>query len=302
MSDTVNTVDTEPRNTMRRGWFFTWNSYPEDWKQIIRINCEKFVAQPEVGDTGNHHIQATIYFKNARTHEQCRKIFPGANIKPIKNAMAAMNYCRKHETRTAEGIDNVVKKVKDPLEGKLLHEWQTMVLNRIAEPAQDRTINWIVDEVGNAGKTALAKHLCLTRDDCLYLTGKCADMKYGVFKWLQKRTLKVAILDFTRSQESFISYQGIEEIKNGIFYNTKYESEMCIYDSPHVIIFANFWPEMDKLSADRWNIVDLNANTNTADTQCFDIEVEIDSALTTAAPTACVSERTHAVCATSVSL
>ena len=83
-------------------------------------------------------------------------------------------------------------------------------------------------------------------------------MKYEVMEYLKKNKLKIVMIDLTRCIENYVSYQGIEEIKNGIFYNTKYESGMVLFDSPHIIIFANFPPEEGKLNADRWNIVNLD--------------------------------------------
>ena len=38
-------------------------------------------------------------------------------------------------------------------------------------------------------------------------------------------------MDFTRDVEEYVSYQAIEAIKNGIFYNTKYESKMITYNT-----------------------------------------------------------------------
>lgn len=68
-------------------------------------------------------------------------------------------------------------------------------------------------------------------------------MKYGVTAWLEEHKLEVIFLDYTRSLENYISYEGLEQIKNGIFFNTKYESKMVTYPTPHVICFANFLPQ-----------------------------------------------------------
>lgn len=280
MSDTVDTADTVPRNTRSRGYCLTWFSYPENWKELITKNCEKFVAQPEETEDGRPHIQGVVYFKNARYFSAVKELFPGARLSITENWNASKNYCRKERSQIGEGIDNTIRRVVDPLEGVVLREWQSEVLERIRLPPDDRSIHWICDRKGNCGKTTLAKHLCLTRSDVIYLSGKCADMKYAVWKWLQKKQLSVAILDFTRSQENYISYQGIEEIKNGIFFNTKYESEMCVYNSPHVLIFANFMPDMDALSLDRWRIYELNDDTNTLDTDGLDLDTEVRDALT----------------------
>lgn len=67
----------------------------------------------------------------------------------------------------------------------------------------------------------------------------------------------MAIFDYTRSQEEYISYEALEAVKNGIFYNNKYESGMVVYNTPHVIVLSNFRPDLSKLSADRWRIKEV---------------------------------------------
>lgn len=59
---------------------------------------------------------------------------------------------------------------------------------------------------------------------------------------------------------SYISYQAIESIKDGLICNNKFECGSFICNSPHVVIFANCLPEFDKLSIDRWNIYKVNNN------------------------------------------
>ncbi len=54
-----------------------------------------------------------------------------------------------------------------------------------------------------------------------------------------------------------VNYEVIESVKNGIVYNTKYESEMRVYKIPHVIVFSNERPDETKLSHDRWDIIEL---------------------------------------------
>jgi hypothetical protein len=79
-------------------------------------------------------------------------------------------------------------------------------------------------------------------------------MKYAIMKSIDDRGVvpKILLLDIPRSLEEYVSYQGIEEIKNGMFFNTHYEAKMVCYDSPHVVVFANFEPDLSKLSRDRW--------------------------------------------------
>lgn len=257
MDDTVDTDGTPSRNTKIRAWFGTWNSYPDDWRDIITRSCDKYVAQPEVGASGNPHIQFAVYFKNARSFNSVKKLFQGAHLEPAKNWGACKNYCKKSETKAGEGIDSENRIIcRDPLQEKELYEWQREICDIINSDADDRTIFWYWEPDGCQGKTTLAKHLCLMDSGILYMTGKAADIKYGVFQYVEehKKGPRCVIIDLTRSTEGFVSWQGIEEVKNGIFYNTKYECKMVMFDNPHVIIFANYKPEKDKLSSDRWKL------------------------------------------------
>ena len=65
---------------------------------------------------------------------------------------------------------------------------------------------------------------------------------------------KVVIFDLTRSQEDHFNYEVMESLKNGIFFSSKYESKMKIYPSPHVIVFSNWAPQLNKMSPDRWDL------------------------------------------------
>lgn len=68
---------------------------------------------------------------------------------------------------------------------------------------------------------------------------------------------KVCVFHYTRAVENYVSYEALEAIKDGIFFSTKYESGMVVFDSPHVVVFANFPPDRTQLSADRWRITNI---------------------------------------------
>lgn len=268
-------INNEKKIKRARNWIWTWNNYEEDdkinMKNWCEEECEDYVFQEETGENGTKHLQGFWCFKNARHFESLKKKWGKMHIEKAKNAQAARNYCGKDETRSGEKIESIKQKVKDPLEGIELRQWQKDLLKLLEEEPDNRTVIWIYDEIGNAGKTTLAKHLCLKyENEVIYLTGGPANCKYGVTSFLynkcngqlvrNKKKLKIAIFDYTRSQDDKVSYQALEEIKNGIFFNTKYESMQVVYDCPHVVIFANFLPELNKLSKDRWKIIDINEN------------------------------------------
>jgi hypothetical protein len=257
MSDSEISADLAGRNTRvrSRAYFITWNSYPENWKDIIINNCNKYVAQEEIGINGNKHIQGYISFKNQRSFNTVKALFEGAHLEIPKSHIAAMNYCKKFDTRNGEQINNINKPlIKDPLEGLTYYDWQQNIINIIESDPDNRTIHWFWEPNGNIGKTTFCKHLALKYKGTIVLSGKASDAKYGVFCYLKKHSLNIVIFHFVRSNENYVSYEAIECIKDGLFYNVKYESDMCLYNNPHVLIFSNFEPDIDKLSKDRWNV------------------------------------------------
>ena len=50
-------------------------------------------------------------------------------------------------------------------------------------------------------------------------------------------------------------WPSIEEVKNGTMVQTKYEVLAKAHATPHLFIFSNHAPNLAKLSADRWNVI-----------------------------------------------
>lgn len=239
-----------------RGWFMTINNFsPEDEKNIENIGADQYIWQEEVGESGTAHLQVFIYFKNPCDFNTVKRWFPTAHIEVAKNNKESIKYCSKELTRVRGPYVKGIELPKKPKVISEFKEWQQGILDLINTEADNRTIHWYYDEEGNTGKTSLCKYICVNRHDAIYVNGSAKDMKYAIT--VQKVKPRVILIDFARDQESRISWQGIEEIKNGIFFNSKYESSMVVFDAPHVICFANFKPMMSRLSKDRWNIIEI---------------------------------------------
>lgn len=271
MTQNTNDTTTNGNTSSIRGrnWALTINNWTDTEKneleQFIKNECESGIFQPEIGEEGTPHLQTYLNFKNARTFTSIKKAFPRAHIEKVRNIKAYENYCKKQETKAGETFEFSKKRkrpaTKDPLENKELKPWQQEIIDMIEIEPDERTIHWYVDKKGNGGKSSLAKHLYLKyKGDIICVTGKASDIKYMIKQFLEneENILKIIIFDFSRSQETFVSYQAIEEVKNGLIFNTKYECGMIDFNPPHVIIFSNFEPEKEKLSLDRWNIHYIN--------------------------------------------
>ena len=259
------TVPVGPRVDMRkRHWFLTWNNPPEESKDILlALGAVRYAFQHETGDSGTPHWQGVFSFVEAtRWSVLCSKC-QGAVWAVCRNQFAAKNYCTKLDTRTGEvftkGYEVQVRlRVRDPLEGKELYDWQDGIVKLLEGEPDDRSIHWYWSAKGNVGKSALCKHLCL-KMGAFVLGGRFGDALYAIAKMVQaKKPPKILIFDVPRIRGNGLSYAALEKVKDGCFFSAKYESVQVLFNSPHVIVFANEPPQLENMSGDRWKVVCLD--------------------------------------------
>lgn len=129
-------------------------------------------------------------------------------------------------------------------------EWQLSLAAYLETPPDRRKITWYTDLNGNNGKSYFANNY---RDGLGYVItgGRHADIYYAY------SYEPIVFFDWPRAQEDAFPYAVVESFKNGYFLSTKYESAPVKFPTPHVIVFANFEPIMEKLSLDRWNVINI---------------------------------------------
>ena len=148
-----------------------------------------------------------------------------------------------------EALETYREKVKP--EAHALMEWQGQLWLDLEKPPSKRQVIFIVDVVGNAGKTWFSNYVWFLKDNVQILQpGRKADMAYAY-----NVDTRIFILDCARSkQDVFIQYDFLEQIKDGRLFSTKYESTTKIFTPPHVIVLMNEMPDETKLSRDRYDI------------------------------------------------
>lgn len=250
-----------------RCYCFTWNNYEKrhisdliEWFKS-RKNLE-YVFQEEIGENGTPHLQGCFKSKSPIQFDTIKKKFPKVHWEHCRSWFESVNYCSKSDTKAGDVFTNIdlPEPLKHGFDMDKATEWQLKLINLVKETPDSRKIFWVYDEDGCKGKTTLAKYLVDTYPNkVLYMNGKAADVKYGVQEFLQnkKNNLKIALFGFPRTKENYVSYEAIEEVKDGIFFSTKYESGMVRYNIPHVIVLANFEPDYEALSKDRWEIIEI---------------------------------------------
>lgn len=271
------------RASPRLWWTFTFNNFSEEalkWFQGVDGSgvLSTLVFQVEVGKKGTPHLQGFCRFKK-KIRVPSAKIATSLETDELKEEFASihwermkgtvddnLNYCTKSKTRVDGpwfvGIEP--PEVLECLEEEELYEWQREIVDLCKTKPDKRTIHWYWEPEGNFGKSELVRYLTI-KHGAIMVDGKAADMKYGIAKYKEKhkRGPKIVIFDIPRSRmdteekRSNISYNGMEQIKNANFYSTKYESGMVTFNRPHLLVFANYPPDLTNMSMDRWHVVRL---------------------------------------------
>ena len=139
------------------------------------------------------------------------------------------------------------------------------MVEELERPANDRKIVWYIDENGGAGKTTLAKWLFANKRALIIAgTQKMADVSTLVRGHIAEYgKLEIVVVNLTRTEEEIkVIYKMIEQIKDGLMTAGKYNSKTVVFNSPHVVVFANWAPERRHLSADRWIIRSITNEEN----------------------------------------
>lgn len=168
----------------------------------------------------------------------------------ISNIIRYGNSFKKYEEFITRRT--IKAKIASQYDNTIWNKIQNKILEIIDGEVNTRQVNWIYDEIGNTGKSYIAKYLQTTRKVYYITGGRQNDILYGY------QGEGIVIIDLARTYADNLEhiYTIIENIKNGQYLSTKYETQQRVFEVPHIIVLANFKPDIKKLSLDRWNIID----------------------------------------------
>lgn len=254
-----------PRINAAKHWVFTLNNPADNGgddmvSTLIELKEAGIVSEWIIGREGKDatpHFQGQVSFASKKRPLEME--FPKTvHWEKMKgNIKQAVLYCMKEgDYQTSEGYRNI-KPGREPrvVPRESLRPWQASVVEMIEELPDDRHVHWFWEAEGGVGKTTLVRYL-VKHHDALVACGKAGDMKYSIVQYHENhaRWPDLLVFDIPRSSLNYVSYAGIEEIKNGVFMSSKYESRTVLMDFPHIICFANEEPQREKMSLDRWKI------------------------------------------------
>lgn len=266
------TSSDKKRGNAAKRWCFTWNNPGEALGLQAKLEqiCEKFVYQRERGEQGTEHLQGAIWLKKKARISALKAIDVAIHWEIMRNETASMNYCQKSETSIGEvvkyGFAGEIETLTE------LRCWQDELNTILQSKPDSRTIYWIVDYDGNAGKSEFVRWYAINNPK----TAVCANAGNGKdvanllknFAEVNDITLFKTFL-YNMARDSTISYRMLECVKDGMMTNTKYEAKTLIFNRPHIVVMSNENPDLTKLSQDRWVIYQIK-NGELVDTYKYD--------------------------------
>lgn len=151
-------------------------------------------------------------------------------------------------------INDIANSQYPKLEGEL-RPWQAKLKVMLDAPPHSREMIFIVDEIGNTGKTWFS-HWYEQHSEKrvqILMPGKSSDMAFSLIN-----SPDVIIIDAPRAKVEHIQWDFLETIKNGYVYSPKYQPIFKRFKYPHLVIMMNEEPDQTKLSIDRYNFVRLS--------------------------------------------
>lgn len=268
IGNTVISSSTECNKNAKYKYIFVLNNYDLNDIEIIKLwcakNCKKARFQCEIGENNTPHIQGCFNLKTKKRITGLKKesyTFSRCHFEVMNNEVASYDYCMKSDSSVPNsmwdfGFPKPLKVISTLL------PFQQSIVNMIETEPDDRTINWIYDPIGCAGKTVLCKYLIKNYNVICMTGGAVKDiacvLKLNIDAGRDLNEKTTFILNLPRLSNP--SYKGIEAVKDGLITSVKYESTTLCFNSPHLFVFSNELPDKDKLSADRWNIYTIKEN------------------------------------------
>lgn len=209
-------------------------------------DIHKWIWAKETGSNGYKHWQMRIY--TSASFEEIKSAFPEAHI---EQSTEWGEYERKEANFVSSEDTTDILRCRY---GKL-RENQRRILRQVYEQS-DRGVTVVYDPKGGTGKSFLCRYL-FERNIGFYVPPTVRTTQ-GIIQYVASgyRGQRVIIIDIPRSSRwTNELYEGIETIKDGMVYDTRYSAKMRDIWGVKVLCLTNSLPQLSSLSLDRWIIL-----------------------------------------------
>lgn len=235
---------------------------PKRFNAVKKVVCQRAHLEVAKGDEASNFIYCS---KDGKFEEFGKRSSSGkrGDLQPFKDAINAGNLdpalLREEFSEVAARYPRFfdayrLDKIPKPdLPNHPLRPWQAELSEKLKKAPDKRTVTFIVDYKGNAGKSWFAAYYeDLHPNTYIMRPGKIADMAY-----MLPDVLRVVFIDCTREQaeNNILQYSFLESLKDGRVASPKYDSRIKLFGNMHVVVLMNQEPDMNRLSEDRYDIM-----------------------------------------------
>lgn len=232
--------------------------------------AKKWVFQLEQGEENDYkHYQGRVSLHKKMRFSALLKLWRSIShydhmhwsITSTNGAKAKWTYVMKAQTRLDGPWSNEENDLKldSSWDVEKYYPWQEKIIDMTAQKPNNRIVDCIIDETGNSGKTLLTMHLMCKYKRALRVPGTINDgdrLIQFVAQWEPKEVYTFDLPRAVPKRQLNGLYSAIEEVKNGYLYDTRYGkgkgAKLMTIAPPHIWVFTNTWPDLEKLSEDRW--------------------------------------------------
>jgi hypothetical protein len=248
----------EDKGFQSKKYFFTYHikddeSFEQAFKNLepMGLISEKFIWGEEYGKSGKTpHIQGAMILGNKKRASTLQADYfkNGVSLFKLKNWGHAFDYCCK------EG-NNIVSSEKIPKPLKIissLYNYQLKIIEHLKDEPNDRDILWVFGTY-NLGKTQLCKYLVHNKLAFGPLEGEKKHMLCIVSENINEDCFILYLTADESKYQKRSFFDVIEKVKDGFFmshFGTE-GTKPVLMNSPHILIFANQPPDMDRTNMDK---------------------------------------------------
>lgn len=257
-------------------WCFTHNLDLEKWNkedenkfmvpliEKLQKICRYYIISLEQGqENGRFHLQGYTEFNNKKRLDCVKKIINNKTHweKTKGNRNQNIEYITKEPFETWTWEKPIKPEYTDEelelLKPEQFYEYQKQIVEKVQLKPDKRIIDWIYSVGGAKGKTELCKYLIM-KHDALLINGSNKDIMCQILGPKgDKKAKKIYVFNLAKCKNK-ISYEALEALKDGLICSSKYEGGSKVIPRPHVIVFSNFIPDLNKMSAGRFNIINVD--------------------------------------------
>ena len=227
-------------------WQRAYGSCKQNYDYCTKSNVYETIGEWPVEDTEKGNCTGTIIrglLSRFSPQVQCSKEY----------------MARKKEFDSAANLVNEIL-IKHKNFSKYKHaklsNWQFQTFNILNNQTQ-RKILWVADGVGDRGKTWFCNFM-----NAMYNYFVCnGTMDERDLCYILPNQFNGLLFDLSRDMIRDFNYSILESSKNGFMTTGKYEGKHRYFDPVPVAVMANFLPCVTRLSADRWQIIELGKGT-----------------------------------------